>query len=127
MTIRGLRKRLEELEQELARGHNVGCNEALSEAQARAEKAEHERDSYRRDFDAAANALDKLQADLDAALDLVLANEKGISAIASEITDLDIGPLKTWRDLMLRCRDEWRASPNYQRILALLEKRRQRG
>ena len=34
----------------------------------RAEKAERERDNYRRDFDAAANALDKLQADLDAAL-----------------------------------------------------------
>lgn len=80
-----LRKRVEELEQELARGHNVGCNEALSEAQARAEKAERELDLRKRlmhglpicggcmgkHSECQACRADTLQADLDAALDWI--------------------------------------------------------
>lgn len=69
-----LRKRVEELEAHERQTHEtlgaiLGTDDALhvlaARLKERAEKAELERDSYRRDFDACAHALDKLQADLD--------------------------------------------------------------
>lgn len=102
--IAALRKRVSELERDVLAAIATKNKELAEQEHARAEKAE---------------------ADLDAALDLVLANEKGISLIASEITDMDIELLKPWRDLMMRCRDEWRASPNYQHIKPLLEARKE--
>lgn len=73
------------------------------------------------EFNAMAARAEKAEADLaraveerDAALVLVKRNEKGLEAVAWEITDRDIETLKPWRDLILdSCLKPWRASAEY--------------
>lgn len=99
--VEALRKRVEELESRLQGRHNPGCDEALREAQERAEEAEAERDKLRNESNVwQARALsaeglldlqvhrlacraDKLQADLDAALVLCVASDWDVEVLAA--------------------------------------------